>query len=414
MKTKFLYVCLALLSFTFFAAAQETLQSDSKTAGYKTAFKHSGAGENWFLTIGGGGQTFFGDQSWQSGNPAKTLDHITWQANAALGKWFTPYFALRLKGQGGPLTGYVKQIDGSYYKQNMQYYNVHLDAMWNWANYWGVYSPSKVVSFGPYVGLGYAHRLQTTDAKLDGGVLPKIDPSWVPNAGLAQGFYQRYSDVMSVNGGLFLGFNLSKRISLDFDFGAAIVPDYFNRIVQRAENEAIVGVSGGITFKLGKVGFESVEPMDYALINDLNGKINALRDENSKLSKRPISCPECPKVEAPIVKETNVINYVPNVVFFRISSDRIDPHQKISIYNTAQFMNNTGSKIKVIGYADRGTGTSAYNLDLSRRRAQNVARELMMTYKIPSDRITVEWKGSEVQPYAKNDWNRVVIMSAPQ
>ena len=332
------------------------------------------------------------------------MDHITWQANVALGKWFTPYFALRLKGQGGPLNGFE---ENGAYKQEMTYYNVHLDAMWNWANYWGVYSPSKVVSFGPYFGLGYAHRFQFGDNV----ATPNVDPAWIANTAT----YHRYSNAISVNAGLNLGFNLSKRINLDFDFGAAVVPDYFNRIVQRAENEAIVGASVGLTFKLGKIGFESVQPMDYALINDLNGKINALRDENAKLSKRPVSCPECPPVEtAPVVKETNVINYVPNVVFFRISSDRIDPHQKISIYNTAQFMNNTGSKIKVVGYADRDTGTSAYNMDLSRRRAQNVARELTTTYKIPSDRITVEWKGSEVQPYSKNDWNRVVIMSAPQ
>ena len=403
MKTKFLYVCLALLSFTFFAAAQETLQSGSRTAGYKTAFKHSGAGENWFLHVGGGGQLFIGDNSWSS--DVKFMDRITWQGNVALGKWFSPYFALRLKGQGGPLNGFEQ--NGAY-KQEMEYYNVHLDAMWNWANYWGAYSPSKVVSFGPYVGLGYARRLQM-DANV---ALPIVNPQWA--VGLNASEFRRHSSVMSVNAGLNLGFNLSKRIGLDFDFGAAIVPDYFNRIVHRTEYEAIIGVSGGVTFKLGKVGFEEAEPMDFALIDDLNGKINALRAENAALSKRPVSCPECPPVEAAPIIKTTEINYVPNVVFFRISSDRIDHHQKISIFNTAEFMKNTGSKIKVVGYADRDTGTSAYNMDLSRRRAQNVARELTTTYKIPSDRITVEWKGSEVQPYAKNDWNRVVIMSAPQ
>jgi len=403
MKTKFLYVCLTLLSFTFFAAAQETLQSDIRTPGYKTAFKHSGAGENWFFNIGGGGQMFIGDNSLPSN--VGFGDRITSMGTVSLGKWFNPYYALRLKGQGGALHGF--ENDGAY-MQKLTYYNIHLDAMWNWANYWGVYSPSKVVSFGPYIGLGFVHRFQM-DANTP---LPPTPPTWGVGVNAAE--YQRFSNTISINGGLNLGFNLSKRVSLDFDFGVAIVPDYFNRIVNKAENEAIVAASGGLTFKLGKVGFESVEPMDYALINDLNGKINSLRAENAQLSKRPVSCPECPEVKAPIVKENNVINYVPNVVFFRISSDRIDPHQKISIFNTAEFMKNTGSKIKVVGFADRDTGTSAYNMDLSRRRAQNVARELTTTYKIPSDRITVEWKGSEVQPYAKNDWNRVVIMSAPQ
>jgi outer membrane protein OmpA-like peptidoglycan-associated protein len=400
MKTKLFCICFALLSFTFCAVAQETLQSEIKTAGYKTAFKHSGAGENWFLHLGAGGQVFFGDNDLDA--DVGFGNRVTLMPEVAIGKWFNPYWALRLKGQGGALHGF--ENDGRY-MQHLNYYNVHLDAMWNWANYWGAYSPSKVVSFGPYLGLGFAHRLE----------MDKDTP--VPSttgAGVNAKSYHRYSNVLSINTGLNLGFNLSKRVSLDFDFGAAIVPDYFDRIVHDAENEAIVSVSGGVTFKLGKVGFDAVVPMDYALIDDLNGKINTLRAENSKLSKRPVSCPECPQVSAPVVKD-NVINYVPNVVFFRLNSDKIDSNQQVSVYNTAEFMKKTGEKIKVIGYADKDTGSSNYNLSISKRRAQAVAKELMTKYKIPSEKITVEWKGSGEQPYPQqNNWNRVVIMSAPQ
>jgi outer membrane protein OmpA-like peptidoglycan-associated protein len=321
---------------------------------------------------------------------------------AAIGKWFNPYWALRLKGQGGALHGFEEK---GAYMQHLNYYNVHLDAMWNWANYWGVYSPSKLVSFGPYIGLGFIHRFEMDKNKV---TLPPVSSGVGENAAK----YQRYSNAISLNTGLNLGFNLSERVSVDFDFGVTIVPDYFNRIVNRAEYEAIASASGGLTFKLGKVGFESVEPMDYALIDDLNGKINALRAENAQLAKRPASCPECPQVQAPVVKSDG-INYVPNVVFFRLNSSIIDPNQQISVYNTAEFMKKTGEKIKVIGYADKATGTSTYNLDISKRRAQAVAKELTTKYKIPSEKITVEWKGSGEQPYPQNNWNRVVIMSAP-
>jgi outer membrane protein OmpA-like peptidoglycan-associated protein len=397
MKTKILCTTLVLLGLTFFATAQETLQSEIKTAGYKTAFKYSGSGENWFFHIGAGGQVFFGDHS--SDNVGFT-DRITLMPEVALGKWFNPYWAVRLKGQGGALHGFENK---GVYMQHLNYYNVHLDAMWNLANYWGTYSPSKVVSFGPYVGLGFVHRFEMDKS---------VEPPHNEGAGLNAADYRRHSNTVSINSGLNLGFNLSKRISLDFDFGVAIVPDYFNRIVNKAENEAIVGASGGLTFKLGKVGFESVEPMDYALINDLNGKINALRAENAQLSKRPVSCPECPQVQAPVVK-ANEINYVPNVVFFRLNSAKIDPNQQISVYNTAEFMKKTGEKIKVVGYADKDTGTNSYNLDISKKRAQAVAKELTTKYNIPSEKITVEWKGSGEQPYSQNNWNRVVIMSAP-
>jgi outer membrane protein OmpA-like peptidoglycan-associated protein len=400
MKTKIFCMGLVLLSLTFFASAQDTLQNNLKTAGYKTAFKHSGVGEKWFFHIGVGGQLFLGDNDLDAN--VGFSDRIMFMPEVALGKWFNPYWALRLKGQGGALHGFEDNGD---HLQHLNYYNVHLDAMWNWANYWGVYSPSKVVSFGPYIGLGFTHRFE-----MDKSTYPSISQAYSTSS--AENF-RRHSNVMSINSGLNLGFNLSKRVNLDFDLGATVVPDYFDRFVRDSEYELIMSASGGLTFKLGEVDFENVEPMDYALIDDLNGKINVLHAKNAQLSKRPVSCPECPQVAAPVVKTTE-INYVPNVISFRPNSDKIDPSQQISVYNTAEFIKNTGEKIKVIGYADKGTGTNAYNLELSKRRAQAVAKELTTKYKIPSKKITVEWKGASEQPYPQqNNWNRVVIMKSP-
>lgn len=384
MRTKILCVSLVLLSLAFFTEAQETLRNEIKIAGYKTAFKHSGVERGWFFHIGAGGQVFLKDNGFDAdvdfGNRFALMPEI------AIGKWFNPYWAFRLKGQGGALRGF--ENDGL----NMNYYNAHLDAMWNLANYWGAYSPSKVVSFGPYIGLGFACCTNKTIS---------VNPNSPvhPN-----------SNVISINTGLNLGFNLNKRISLDFDLGAAVVPDYFNGIVPDSENEFIASISGGVTFKLGKVDFEIIEPMNYSLINDLNGKVNTLRAENARLAKHPVSCPECP--QAPVVKADG-INYVPNVVFFRLNSDKVDANQQVSIYNTAEFMKKTGEKIKVVGYADKSTGTNNYNLEISKRRAQSVAKELTKKYKIPSEKITVEWKGSGEQPYPYSNWNRVVIMSTP-
>ena len=125
------------------------------------------------------------------------------------------------------------------------------------------------------------------------------------------------------------------------------------------------------------------------------------------MSARPVSCPECEEVV------TNVVNnYVDNVVYFRINSAKIDKNQQVSIFNTAQFMKENNVPIKVIGYADKKTGTGSYNMQLSEKRARAVAKELIDKYGISSSQITIEWKGSDVQPYNENNWNRVVIMSA--
>ncbi|MFV0468493.1 MAG: OmpA family protein, partial [Dysgonomonas sp.] len=142
--------------------------------------------------------------------------------------------------------------------------------------------------------------------------------------------------------------------------------------------------------------------------------INQQRSRIADLEKRPVSCPEvkpcppCPTVET---KSDGVV--VPNVVFFRLNSSVIDKNQEINIYNTAEYLKaNKDAKVKVVGYADKKTGTASYNDKLSEKRAKVVAKALTSKYGISSDRVSVEWKGSSEQPYEINEWNRVAIFFA--
>lgn len=395
MKTKIFLLSL-LLGFSVSIFAQGSQVYESQAPAYKTAFKRNGAG--WFVNLSAGAQVYNFEDDVAGG----LLDRATFIPAISIGKWANPYLGFRLKGQGLTANSYIEDVSKTVFTQKNDYFNAHLDVMVNLANCFTKYSPTRLFNFTPYLGLGFAHRFD----------VDKSTP--VPNTPFVSSKdYHRYSDAFTFNGGLQFGFRLSNRVNLDFDLGVSYFGDYFDRISHegaRGENDNIVAAMGGLTFKLGPA-FEAVEPMDYALIDDLNGKINALRRENEELSKRPLSCPECPPAPAPIVKN---VNYVPNVVFFRLNSSKIDANQQISIFNTANFMNNTGEKIKVVGYADKDTGTSAYNFTLSEKRARAVAKELTTKYNIPSEKITIEWKGSDEQPYPQNNWNRVVIMSAPQ
>lgn len=383
MKTKLIIFSL-LLSFSLAVFAQE--------AGFKTPFERNETLDNWFIHIGVGAQTIAAEND----DEAKFLDRITLAPTVSIGKWFSPYWGVRVKGQGGSLHGFE---NSGTYMQHIRYVNVHLDAMWNLSNYWGVYSPTKVFNFTPYLGLGYAHKFAYDE-----------DVSVPLNVcGIDEKKYHEATDALSVNGGIQFGFRLSRRINLDFDLGAAVVPEYFDRVERGVRNEAIFTATGGLTFKLGKTDFQAVEPMDDALLGELNSRINSLRAEVEELSKRPASCPTCPDVAPTIINE---INYVPNVVFFRINSAKVDDNQKVSIYNTAEFVKETDEKIKVVGYADKNTGSDAYNLKLSEQRAKAVANELINSYGIPSNKIVVEWKGASEQPYKENKWNRIVVMSA--
>ena len=204
-----------------------------------------------------------------------------------------------------------------------------------------------------------------------------------------------------------MAFRLSKRVDITLEAQGSLLNEEFNRVSMYHLTDGIAQVSAGLNFKLGKTDFEVLEPMDYALLNDLNNQINTLRAENDELSKRPESCPECKETVTEVVN-----NVIDNIVFFRINSSKIDKNQQINIYNTAEYMKENNTPIKVIGYADKKTGKGDYNMKLSEKRAKAVAKELMEKYGISSDQISVEWKGCDEQPYDENNWNRVVIMRA--
>ena len=101
-----------------------------------------------------------------------------------------------------------------------------------------------------------------------------------------------------------------------------------------------------------------------------------------------------------------------STVRFMINSDKIMPTEEVNVYNMAEWLKaNPNEKIMVVGYADKDTGTVEYNMGLSERRANAVAKALTDTYGIAADRLTVKWDGSDVQPYSTNDWNRIVIFT---
>ena len=379
MKTKVLLFAL-LSGFVFSVSAQEFKPQVgfSNEAGYKTNFKKNKAGDNWFISIAGGASVLFGDQNGE----ADFKNRLNFAPQFSVGKWFNPYLAMRLQLNGGVLHGFVG--DNATLMQHNKYAAAHADLLWDVTNFWAPYNEKKVFRLIPWVGLGYAQRFKTTES-----------------AEFAR------TESPTVNFGILTAFRLSKRVDLNVEVQGSLLNEQFNRVSMYHLTDGIGQLSAGLTFKLGKTDFEVLEPMDYALLNDLNGQINALRAENDELSKRPVSCPECEEVV------TNVVNnYVDNVVYFRLNSAKIDRNQQINIYNTAEFVKENNAPIKVIGYADKKTGTSAYNMQLSEKRAKAVAKELIEKYGVSSDQITIEYRGSDEQPYSENNWNRVVIMRA--
>lgn len=318
----------------------------------------------------------FGDQNQE----ADFKDRLNANPHLAFGKWMNPYFIMRAYFTGGNLHGFEGR--NARFMQHNKFVAGHVDFMYDVTNHWGVYNPKRVFHFIPWVGLGYAHRFENQNR----------DPS----------------DSPILNAGILTAFRLSERVDFNLELQGAFLNEHFNRVERDKPLDGLLQLSAGLTFRLGKTTFGEIQPMDHELITQLNNRINLLRSENDQLKLRPAHCPECP--ECPPLQIVNKQNGE-SIVCFRINSARIESNQEIQVYNMAKLAKETGSSIKVTGYADSRTGTATYNRSLSEKRAKAVAKMLTDTYGIPASRIIIGWEGSDKQPYETNHWNRVVIMS---
>ena len=384
MKTKVLLLAILFVASLSLSAQQYQPQIGFSTEnGSVTNFKKNAASDNMFITLAGGANLLIGDKNSEADFGKRIAPH----GAISLGKWYNPYMAFRLQINGGMMKNY-SFLSGSGVEQDFVWFNPHVDIMWDVTNFWAPYNEGKAFRFIPFVGMGYAHRNKMTD---DAKII------------------MSRSESLSANFGAQMLFRLSRGIDLAIEGQYTLVDQDWNREYSpRTRYHRIPQLMLGLNFNLGKKEFEVLEPMDYALLNDLNSQINALRAQNNELSKRPERCPECPP--PPVIPPAR--ENLQNVVYFRLNSAKIDAHQEINISNTADYAKKHNLPIKLVGYADRKTGNPDYNKGLSERRARAVAKQLTEKYGVPTNSISIDWRGDEVQPYPNvNEWNRVVIMN---
>ena len=386
MKTRIMTLALAALAATSALQAQDVAQKPA----YKTAFVKDGKA-HWFLEVGDAAVISLTANNRDVHFP----DRVSLlNPSLALGRWSTPSFGMRLQLQGGKLFDYARPAglfaalptSGGLLRHDVTYGFAQYDFLFDVVNFFAPYKESRVFHLIPFVGVGAGYKHQT-------------------QAGSIKDEEHRFSP--TVDAGLQLKFRLARCV--DFNLEGKITASDLDLPSQtdhvKSGTDFIAQAGASLTFHLGRKAFEPITPNDPALIASLNDEINALRAENAELAKRPVNCPDV-EIPAPM---TQVVG---NVIYFRINSAVIDKNQVINVYNIAEYAKSNTETITLVGYADRQTGNPAYNLALSKRRAEAVADMLVKKYGISRDRIKIDWKGDTVQPYAENVWNRIVLMSA--
>lgn len=334
---------------------------------------------NWYIQAQIGGQETLGEASFG--------DLLSPNAQIAVGYNFNPYIGARLAVNAWQSKGALDFVNAHQYKWKWNYVAPTVDAVINLTNLIGGYNPTRLVDVDFLAGIGAnigfsndeANDVSKTLVSMDGGPLELL---W-------DGTKARFVGQFGVD----LNFNLSKHCAIGLELMANVLPDGFNS--KRAGNPD--------WYFNGLLGFKYTFGDKYTA------------------STRTIEAPVAPEpqiieriveriVEAPAVQEKKA-EVLRRDVFFRINTFNITKQEMVKVTVVAEFLkSHPNAKVEITGYADKGTGTMAINLRLSKQRAEAVANTLQKTYGIAADRMIVKSMGeTEDQPYSDPVDNRVAI-----
>ncbi len=364
--------------------------------------------DNWYLGINAGAATpmqKWGDNGFMKG--------VAPSVGLRLGKNFTTSFGVAIDANA-----YFESTEKSLMKTRTFVDAINLDALgtFNVSNFFGGYlgKPRRVelIALG---GIGWSHQF---------GALPR-----------ANGINSKAA--------LDLAFNLGKSRAVQLYLEPAVIFGLWNNarmvnaLSRHGSNFKFDSRSGlfqlnvGVNFKFGTSNgtknFAFAQLRDQGEIDDLNARINELRDENDNKDRRIArdirriaeledSLEAAKKVKAPVVtKVTKVVNVNNNVlqptVIFGQGKSSVDAAQMASVAMIAKYMkNHPESKILIKGYASP-EGNPELNQKLSVARAQSVKDALVSRYGIAASRLTIQGMGATDELFDELDFNRVATFT---
>ena len=332
---------------------------------------------NWFISVGGGVQFYFGDHELQ----LNFKELVSPAIDVAVGKWFSPEIGARLMYSGFALRGATQSgvhslgtpiesqpWDGKWLENSrFGFYNIHADVLFNLSNIIGGYK-TRVYNISPYVGLGVIGTRQE----------PKTTE-------------------VAVNGGIMNTFRVCPALDVNLDIRGLVTSDNFDGEVGGRSGEGLLVATVGITYKFKERGWERPKTVfrhDNREANGLRNQIEALKAENARLQDALAAAENDKDVET-IIKEINVAS--PVMITFNIGKSKLAKRDRASLSLMADLIKESDESIvyTITGYADAGTGSAERNEVLSRERAEAVYNCLVEEYGVPADRLKVENKVSE-------------------
>ena len=388
-----------------------------------------GLDANWFLSVQGGMSAFVGKPV----GCGDLFDRTKPLLSIGLGKWFTPHIGSRLSFQG------FKFVDQSLTSHTFQ--SVHLDLMYYFCN-------------------GYKHN---SNGLGRWGLIPYA------GVGMLNNSYAR-KNPFAISFGLIGQYRFTKRLVFSTEIGNTMTFQDFDGIGNpRRPGDNLLQGSVGLSLILGKAGWKRViDPMPYVYQNDwLLDYTDQLKEKNEAMSKQMVKdkaalaemrkilrikglldsfsdsvsvAKNYPRnnysglnslrmrmkgqsyesVEIPAKPDTiagssgNECIGAPINFFFKLNTATLTSNaQQLNIAEIARVAKKHGLYVRIVGAADKATGTEVRNKELSENRAAYISEQLQKR-GIPLDNIICEGIGgiSRFKPDEVNRYTRVMLYSS--
>lgn len=379
MIKRILTMSLCVASFLGVSAQQDTTQVVYDTTEevmydndrYKVETNHFW--DNWFVSAGFGGQIIFGNHDKQ----VKFFDRIAPALDIAVGKWFTPGIGVRLMYSGLSVKGATQKEghgefpthstgvdvpgkggDGYWLmKQKFDFYNLHLDALFNMSNILCGYNEKRVYNCTPYVGLGWARVWESPQ-----------------------------SMEVSANVGILNSFRLNDALNLNLDIRGAYVSDRFDGELGGRWGEGIWSATVGLTYRFKQRGWGRSKTI--VRTHDRQRELKAMQD---KLNDMQAQLAQRKRDSITVVRTLAAANFV----IFKIDTWELTNESRVQLGLFAETIKKADPNAVYIitGYADKGTGSIERNVILSKNRARVVYECLVNEFGVPKKQLRVDHKG---------------------
>lgn len=394
MKKKLVMLFIALAPFVSFAQESTEIVVQEKNTGW-SGYVTNRFFDNWFISIGAGGQVYFG----QNDSEGKFGNRIAPAFDFSVGKWIVPTIGLRAQVSGFRLKGFTYDRNNMYvkggpdkdglYKQSWQQFNVHGDVLLNLSNWIGGYRPDRFYEAVPYLGFGIMHACRAAD-----------------------------NNVFTANAGLINKMRLSDAFDLNVEIRGSVFEKKFAGEPGGKRANGILTVTAGFTYKFRQRQFKrSIEPVVVAQDVALAATAQQLQEAQNQLAQQQyynrqlqdeLAMEKARKPEVEVRKE---VVMAPLAIFFTINRANITARDRVNLKYIAKVIKENPDKhYRILGYADKATGTPEFNMQLSRKRAENVFNVLTKDYGVNPDQLTVEAKGGVSDLFDSNPLNRVTIV----